>query len=296
MGLYFGETEMQGLHLGDMEITGLYFGETEIWAAWAEYDGTLPAQYSANGSMLADYRIYGAAGGVGDDSGTAYGYVVPMSVSDGTTSTTTPIYIGNEPLEADEYVDYSEQKIYKYGENLADWDKIAVFHMIRTINQDESITLNTNYIWASCQFATSYDFGEDTLGLQIGHKYTVFFDVIASNYTSTNSLNRCCVRYTSNNQLKYQDSQFLFIIGHHKFSFEYDEALYISFIIANPSVNDPSVTLANFQIAELQPTDPPVPLPALPTVDGVTITAYAGQSVAVPSRFYAKYKKGGHST
>lgn len=33
---------------------------------WGEYDGTLPAQYSANGSALADYRVYGANGGVGD--------------------------------------------------------------------------------------------------------------------------------------------------------------------------------------------------------------------------------------
>jgi hypothetical protein len=41
----------------------------------------------------------------------------------------------------------------------------------------------------------------------------------------------------------------------------------------------------------LKPIDPPVPLPALPTVDGTTITDYAGQSAAVPSRFVAKYRK-----
>ena len=42
-----------------------------------------------------------------------YGYAVPMSVSDGTTSTTTPIYIGNDPLGEDEYVDYGSGKIYR---------------------------------------------------------------------------------------------------------------------------------------------------------------------------------------
>ena len=41
------------------------------------------------------------------------------------------------------------------------------------------------------------------------------------------------------------------------------------------------------------PVDPPVPLPALPTVDGITIMDYAGQSAAVPSRFTAKYRKEG---
>ena len=66
MSLYFGATEITGLYFGDTEITGLYFGDTEIWAAWAEYDGTLPAQYSANGTTLTDYRIYGVNGGVGD--------------------------------------------------------------------------------------------------------------------------------------------------------------------------------------------------------------------------------------
>jgi hypothetical protein len=44
----------------------------------------------------------------------------------------------------------------------------------------------------------------------------------------------------------------------------------------------------------LTPTDPPVPLPALPTVDGTNVVDYAGQSAAVPSRFVAKYRKEGY--
>jgi hypothetical protein len=51
-----------------------------------------------------------------------------------------------------------------------------------------------------------------------------------------------------------------------------------------------TVTGAEISTGAMQ--DPPVPLPALPTVDGTTITDYAGQSAAVPSRFYAKYQKG----
>ena len=145
----------------ERDIEEVYFGDKQVFTVWGEYDGTLPATYTANGNYLADYRIYGAAGGVGDDSGTANGYVVPMSVSDGTTSTTTPIYIGNDPLGEDEYVDYGSGKIYRMSGGV------------------------------------------------------------------------------------------------------------------------------------LTPTDPPVPLPELPTVDGVTITDYAGQSAA-PSKFYAKYRKEGY--
>lgn len=42
----------------------------------------------------------------------------------------------------------------------------------------------------------------------------------------------------------------------------------------------------------LTPTDPPVPLPALPTCDGTTVIDYAGQSVA-PEKALLKYRKEG---
>lgn len=42
-----------------------------------------------------------------------FGYEVDMSVSDGTNTTTTPIYIGDDPLDEDEYVDYQAQKVYR---------------------------------------------------------------------------------------------------------------------------------------------------------------------------------------
>lgn len=41
----------------------------------------------------------------------------------------------------------------------------------------------------------------------------------------------------------------------------------------------------------LTPTDPPVPLPALPTCEGETVVDYAGQSVA-PEKVYFEYKGG----
>jgi hypothetical protein len=44
-------------------------------------------------------------------------------------------------------------------------------------------------------------------------------------------------------------------------------------------------------IPYLQPTDPPVALPALPTAEGETIIDYVGQSVA-PEKVLLEYKKG----
>ena len=79
----------------------------------AEISGALPLTFRADGSALVDYRIWGNTGGVGDDSGTADGYEIDISTSDGTSTTTTHIYIGDEPLEKDEYVDYQTGKVYR---------------------------------------------------------------------------------------------------------------------------------------------------------------------------------------
>lgn len=42
-----------------------------------------------------------------------YGYKLPMTVSDGETTQTVPVYIGENQLAENEYVSYSEQKIYR---------------------------------------------------------------------------------------------------------------------------------------------------------------------------------------
>ena len=44
----------------------------------------------------------------------------------------------------------------------------------------------------------------------------------------------------------------------------------------------------------LTPTDPPVPLPALPTLEGETVVDYAGESVAQPEKVVLEYAKGGN--
>ena len=49
----------------ERDIEEVYFGDKQVFTVWAEYDGTLPAQYAANGDYLADYRVYGSVGGVG---------------------------------------------------------------------------------------------------------------------------------------------------------------------------------------------------------------------------------------
>ena len=373
----------------ERDIEEVYFGDKNVFTVWAEYDGTLPAQYSANGDYLADYRIYGSAGGVGDrtancleirdgsftktsgatnltvtaingvitfdgtvfelpsgmaewksnfdfylDAGTYYiteslpltsgfgryikkyndnsnvvssgttvftlsertrvylsfyiydktfdnaqvkitlvegstapasyvphGYGVDMSVSDGNTSTTTSIYIGSDPLEADEYVDYATGKIYRV---INIFDKNS-----QDIQLGKAIDRNGDLV------------DDPTAAVSGLIDISGYSDLYIKGVSS------------GSNRVMY-----ILYFG---------ESLYVWRVIGDESVHIQTYDADHMRITVLQscldtavvspystpqPQDPPVPLPALPTVDGTNIVDYAGQSTP-PSRFYAKYRKEG---
>lgn len=271
MGAYFSTTEITNFDclvpVNEIDITQVFFVTNEIFTVWATYDGTLPAQYSANGAALADYRVYGAAGGVGDDSGTAYGYVVPMSVSDGTTSTTISIYIGDDPLNANgdyvDYVDYQSQKIkrriktciFDGSENfISVSNKTGCYQLPINdhINNDWYIVYSSNYYtwWQWISNGSQYDTASDK-SLFGFYNYGIYIKD---------------VDYLTSNDFK----------NHVKELYDAGTPLTVTYVTR-----------------EYYDTDPPVPFPALPTADGTTITDYARQSASVPSRFYAKYRKEG---
>ena len=288
MALYFADTEITGIKnlipLLSKDITGLYFADTELFTVWDAYDGTLPAQFNANGDNLADYHIYGASGGVGDDSGTAYGYEVDMSVSDGTTSTTTPIYIGDEPLEKDEYVGFKEQKVYRRTENLCrnDFRQGGGYWYQDYGNHDQRcsqeslipVTPSTEYTmsWTndSLRYAVQQYNNQDKnqttnpalsdSGWKIGNSFR---------FTTTDNTHYIWLQFSSPNYI-------------------YNIAPTDSLVTVVKGSTAPST-----YIPYLQPTDPPTPLPALPTVDGTTIVDYAGQSQATPEKVELKYRKEG---
>ena len=98
-----------------------------VWYALAEPEvstitipsgltGTLEGYLIQDGTPTPETPIYPTANGakqVDDTYSIKYGYKLDMSVSDGTTSTTVPVYIGSDPLGKDEYVDYQSQKVYR---------------------------------------------------------------------------------------------------------------------------------------------------------------------------------------
>lgn len=280
MSLYFGATEITGLYFGDTEITGLYFGDTEIWAAWAEYDGTLPATYSANGSTLVDYRIYGECSGVGDDSGTAYGYEVDMCVK------SENMYNKNSEGNIRGYISTNGvlHPSTQYGDNVLISEKIPV-------TPGEKYVMCNAVISGSGNGAAFYNDNDSVV--------SSFAIIAKQNYTLTAPSN---AKYFRSTVIYGSDGNtFMFIAGDEYPSafIPYSRTNIPIYIGSDPLGEDEYVSFKEQKIYRmsggvLTPTDPPVALPQLPTVDGTTITDYAGQSAAVPSRFVAKYRKEGY--
>lgn len=385
MGVYFGATEIAGLYFGDTEITGLYFGDTEIWAAWAEYDGALPAQYTANGDYLADYRIYGANGGVGDRTenlctpliaGTyePTGYETTYA---GRACTTRPIFLDKGSITVSVsigiiYLKKIENGVWvqtiaaaltspatitipSFGAYAIQINTAMTNQALREINRTivavQGSTAPASYVpygYEVDMSVRSANLCPDTTILSSGYSVSItsngLFDIFKN--IKANVVYQLSWLYESNgtggaaDQIRLYDANAVpvkIINNGSTFSFTAEEITAFITISAYFGSTNTNGKMSNFMFAEgstplpyqpysnitkpiyigssplgedeyidyksgkiyrmsesvLTPTDPPVPLPALPTIDGVNIVDYAGQSTAVPSRFVAKYRKEG---
>lgn len=348
----------------DRDIVEVYFGDKNIFTVWGEYDGSLPITINANGDALLDYRIYGADGGVGEQTenlinaslseqtieikpstqynisrydgnyysdglsfgiydenndllwsdylgtwkgenlsvfGNAkyfkikipnsclnavsliegerpagmgrepypanyipYGYKLPMTVGDGNTVQTVPIYIGSELLGEDEYVDYAEGKIYhKNPANYFD----GYFEL-------GAIDYNTG-----AEIPSNSSIRTDFIELEPSNKYYVKW--------ATGDLYILPVSYDENkNYVKYLGAKTsnpsYFEVGANE--------KYIRFYLYNTTTPPKEMMVCkNADAPYYDPQDPPVPLPDIPTIDGETVIDYDGDPK--PSQMYIKYRK-----
>lgn len=96
-----------------------------LFKNWNEIQGSLPLQFKSYADYLKDYRIYGNSvrngtptpetpvevQGVGEYDAELNCYKIPVTVSNGINSVTTPVYIGSEPLyKIGDYADYVDFK------------------------------------------------------------------------------------------------------------------------------------------------------------------------------------------
>jgi hypothetical protein len=232
-----------------------------VFGGYQIYDDVLPAQISANGMDFKNYRLFGATGGVGDDSGTDYGYEVDISTSDGTSATVTPIYIGSDPLGKGEYVDYETQKVYRQTENLYD----GTYMEKGIFSQTGSVSANDDY-----RISQYMELG--------GNHLVVKLRTAENRYRSTYP----AVWYDENKtRLKVAPLEWL--VDAKDYIFKYPPVTGAKYVRIDYRYNDTDI-----EVFETWEEDPPVPLPALPTAEGEMIVDYAGQSI-VPSSFYGKY-------
>lgn len=407
MGVYFGETEITNIDnlvpQTGQDITQAFFGSTEVFTVWAEYDGILPAQYSANGDYLADYRIYGTSGGVGDetpnlfnaeieqgsfDSSSGAGYSSPLRVRSKFEDDVIPA--GTYTLDAAGaervvvYV-YDATKNFVIGQSVTTWQSLPftftindayyvrfafsyvnnstivptdVYNIMLTsgstarasyVPYGYEIDINTKsknkfnssgewrkpysesaitasntvvtitgtwYVYQAIDVTpnTDYYISFDILSYTVSYGCAIYganadgtinnSDIISGRFQGSTTINsggrtRIALLFYSGNSnagtCVYD--KILVELASEGTDFQpYSSTTTPIYIGDTPLGEDEYVSFKEQKVYRmvngvLTPTDPPVPLPALPTVDGTNIVDYAGQSAAVPSRFYAKYRK-----
>ena len=282
MSLFFGETEITNIDnlvpQSGLDITDVWFGTANIYTVWSVYEGTLPATFNANGDNMKQYQIWGDTGGVGDDSGTAYGYEVDMSVSDGTNTTATPIYIGDTALQKDEYVDYDEQKVYRRTRNLLK-NEFVQGGIYPSSGNDFDSNSRARTPWSN---APQLNAGTYTINADYPSQATVNVYNLSKTYLKSES-----VYDFASLPITFTISTSRYV----RFAFKQGDSIISPSDLINIMLNSGSSSLSYEPY--LQPQDPPVALPALPTCDGTTIVDYAGQSVATPEKVLLEYRKEG---
>lgn len=210
-----------------------------------------------------------------------YGYKLPMTVGDGDTTQTVPIYIGENQLDAGEYVSYGEQKIYKHTENLCPpqdsgaWNAGYINTTGNVSDPTSAKEIYSDYIAVSSDQTYNFkNFNSFPAG-NAGSWYAVGIYDANKNFI----LRPASSQYGSNNNLQYHLPS---------------NAAYVrlTFRTYDTIDNQLSFTLGNIPptqfVPYIMPTNPPAPLPQIPTIDGTTIIDYDGDPK--PSQMYVKYK------
>jgi len=244
----------------------------------AEMTGTFPLKFRADGTPLIDYKIYGnySTGGVGtrtknffDKSNIEYPAYIRADGTINRSSGATGYAISNYiPVSAGEYVAHGLQSrgnlphVAIYDENQ---------ELVRTVqivsNEDLHLTIESNekYIRLSVRMAgNEYQTAMFTMGATAPENYIPYgYDMQI--HCSTGAGIQIIPIYIGNTRLR--------------------ESEYVSY---------GEQKIYRLIDGILTPTDPPVPLPALPTASGDVDTKFYYVESLKPQNVWIKYRKGGN--
>lgn len=270
--------EKWGGSIPTMNFFDWLFAQSISGEQWQVYEGTLPATVNANGSDMRQYQIYGATGGVGDDSGTAYGYVIPMNVrslniyNSAETSWSADGTILNdagEPISSEGYhyttnfIPCEPDEVYYLAGSLANKMRWRVYFY----------DSNKNWIRRTGSKSPS-----GTRAIAMDENASYFQLQVGTDIVSTSDWNFVHSRTAPEEYQPYSNTTTPIYIGDEPL----DKDEYIDYQAGK---------IYRMINGVLTPTDPPVPLPALPTCEGETIVDFMGQSVA-PEKVYFEYQGG----
>jgi hypothetical protein len=194
-----------------------------------------------------------------------FGYKVDISTSDGTSTTTTPIYIGNNPLEKVEnysdYVDYELQKVVRAIKKYVltgneNWEEITGAYASRKYFRWVFAPINycIRHVCVSSHFTqVTITTSTTTVGFDVFDSSTVGGEVLAIRPTNVQSTTL---------------------------------ADFKSYLAAQYAAGTPVTIWCALKTAE--EVDPPEPLPGIPTFDGNTVIDYNG--TPNPSSVVVTYK------
>ena len=192
-------------------------------------------------------------------------------------ATVTPIYIGDTALQKDEYIDYQAGKVYRRTVNEFDKDNATLFDSYLRSNNLWTTSATTKSVRIPVEPSTQYT-------LKIMTEQETFrineSDDPDLKPTPDGVQTKRIIRETNRNSYTFTTSATTVVII---CQFDLTIEAWVNGLMLVKGDTAPET-----YTPYLQPTDLPVPLPALPTCEGTTIVNYEGQP-NVPSRFYGTY-------
>jgi len=200
-----------------------------------------------------------------EDDIVPYGYQIPLTVTSGAQSITTPVYIGSTKLGAEEFVDYESGKVWKRRDNLFNAEQIV------TDSAQSSVYVRDGWL----RYTTGPAAMIININGQIGEEYQ--FKFYAKNFSTTNSNNiRFVLEYGDGTTVTTVSNSYAASAERHlQFSSDPEKAL-VRVKSHNTSSRAAGLDISQTLIVKadempetyLQPTDPPVPFEAIQTFSG----------------------------
>lgn len=268
----------------------LLFAQFISGKKWEIYEGTLPATINANGADMRQYQIYGKAGGVGEPTGNLFSSTWEQGGINGETGQNEP---SSARVRTEGYIEVIPNKIYSLSRSIYN-----NYINVRFYSPDKSFidvgSANSIHLIAGSTEGNPMSGGISFCCFEVINTNIKYMRI---NDQSNNLLTKYMMvegKYTSKTMPHYKPYGYKLDMSVSDGTNTTITPIYIG---DDPLDKDEYIDYEAQKIyrminGTLTPTDPPVPLPALPTCEGTTIVDYAGQSVA-PEKVVFEYAKGG---